>query len=68
MAEAQACHRHVMISGKVYRTGGTQVCIGSDFPFNMGDNDPLAKVEACGFSADDLENIQFKNAKRFLGI
>lgn len=48
--------------------GGTQVCIGSDFPFNMGDSDPLAKVEACGFSADVLENIQHRNASRFLGL
>jgi aminocarboxymuconate-semialdehyde decarboxylase len=48
--------------------GGTQVCIGSDFPFNMGDSDPLAKVEACGFSAEVLENIKFRNAKTFLGL
>jgi aminocarboxymuconate-semialdehyde decarboxylase len=48
--------------------GGSQVCIGSDFPFNMGDDDPLAKAEACGFAADVLENIRFRNAKRFLGL
>jgi aminocarboxymuconate-semialdehyde decarboxylase len=48
--------------------GASQVCVGSDFPFNMGDTDPLAKLEKAGLEAGVLEAIRAGNARRFLGI
>jgi aminocarboxymuconate-semialdehyde decarboxylase len=48
--------------------GASQVCVGSDYPFNMGDTDPLGTLEKCGLDASVLQAIQSGNAKRFLGI
>ena len=48
--------------------GSTQVCIGSDYPFNMGDNDPLGTVETAGLDAGVLAAVRSANAQRFLGF
>src|SRR5262245_35092758 len=48
--------------------GTTQVCVGSDFPFNMGDMDPLGKIEQCGFTEATLANLKAGNARRFLAL
>jgi len=48
--------------------GSSQICVGSDYPFNMGDDDPLGKAEKCGLDAATLAAIRAGNAKRFLGI
>ena len=48
--------------------GGTQVCIGSDYPFNMGDSDPLGTVEKTGLDASVVAAIRSANAQRFLGF
>ncbi|MEK6243385.1 MAG: hypothetical protein AABM33_02705 [Pseudomonadota bacterium] len=43
-------------------------CIGSDYPFNMGDSDPLGTLEKTGFDAGVLEAVKSANARRFLGL
>jgi len=48
--------------------GSTQVCIGSDYPFNMGDDDPLGTVEKTGLDAGVLAAVRSANAQRFLGF
>ena len=48
--------------------GETQVCVGTDYPYAMGEDQPLATLEQCGFSAAVLEGIKAKNARRFLGL
>ena len=48
--------------------GSTQVCIGSDYPFNMGDNDPVATLAKAGLDAATVEAIQSANARRFLAL
>jgi aminocarboxymuconate-semialdehyde decarboxylase len=48
--------------------GSSQVCIGSDYPFAMGDGDPLGTLEKTGFDAGVLEAVKSANARRFLGI
>ena len=126
MAPAHACHAHVMISGKVYRTvadgswsvprriegmeamrvgrqvlspmpespevyakkffydcvvfdpklvqlligtyGASQIVVGSDYPFAMGELDPIGLLGRCGLDAATVEAITNGNAKRFLGI
>jgi len=48
--------------------GSSQVCVGSDYPFNMGDGDPIGTLEKAGLDAAVLSAITSTNARRFLGI
>jgi len=48
--------------------GGSQVCVGSDYPFAMGDTDPLGTLEKAGLDTGVVEAIKSANARRFLGI
>jgi aminocarboxymuconate-semialdehyde decarboxylase len=48
--------------------GSAQVCVGSDYPFNMADPDPLGTLESCGLDATVLAAVRAGNARRFLGI
>jgi aminocarboxymuconate-semialdehyde decarboxylase len=44
--------------------GASQVLIGSDYPFNMGDPDPLGTLEKAGLD----RALTAANARRFLGL
>ena len=55
--------RHV-----VHTFGASQVVIGSDFPFALGDPDPVKTVNAAGFDADTVRAITRDNAERFLAL
>jgi len=48
--------------------GSSQVCVGSDYPFNMGDNDPLGTVEKSALDAGTIAAIRSGNARRFLAL
>ena len=48
--------------------GASQIVIGSDYPYAMGEADPLGLLERCGLGAPTLQAITQTNAKRFLGI
>jgi len=48
--------------------GSSQVCVGSDYPFNMGDSDPVGTLEKAGLDAASLVAITSSNARRFLAI
>jgi aminocarboxymuconate-semialdehyde decarboxylase len=48
--------------------GATQILAGSDFPFVMGDPDPVGFLKRCDLDAATLEAILHANAARFLGI
>ena len=48
--------------------GASQVCVGSDYPFNMGDTDPLGTLQKAGIDGATLAAIASGNARRFLGI
>ena len=48
----------------VDRVGHDRVVIGSDYPFPMGDPDPLATIAAAGFEAPVKRAIVFENAAR----
>jgi len=48
--------------------GDTQVFIGTDYPFAMGDNHPLKTLESAGLHGQALVAVSSANAKRFLGI
>jgi len=47
--------------------GGGQIMVGSDYPFNMGDGDPVATLEGASLSPVLREAIMTENARRFLG-
>jgi aminocarboxymuconate-semialdehyde decarboxylase len=48
--------------------GASQVCLGTDYPFAMGDRDPLGTLEKAGFAAETANAITSLNAKRFLNL
>jgi aminocarboxymuconate-semialdehyde decarboxylase len=48
--------------------GSSQIVIGSDYPFNMGDTDPLGTLGKAGFDAGTVNAITSLNAKRFLNL
>jgi aminocarboxymuconate-semialdehyde decarboxylase len=48
--------------------GSSQICLGSDYPFAMGDLDPLRTIEKVGFDAAVFEALTYKNAQHFLGF
>ena len=48
--------------------GLSQLCVGSDFPFDGGDPQPLREIAKLGLGAADLAAIYEGNAKRFLGL
>ena len=48
--------------------GASQVCVGTDYPFPLGDLDPLTTLGKAGFDAATLAAITSLNAKRFLAL
>ena len=48
--------------------GPTQIVAGSDYPFAMGDPDPVKFLSRCGLDAKTLEMMLRTNAQRFLGL
>ena len=57
-----AALRHI-----IHTFGASQIVVGTDFPFVMGDPDPLASVGAAGLDAATVRAIAYENAERFLG-
>jgi aminocarboxymuconate-semialdehyde decarboxylase len=51
----------------VQELGVDRVVLGSDYPFDMGDPDPVASLGAAGFEAQVRAAIEGENAARFLG-
>jgi aminocarboxymuconate-semialdehyde decarboxylase len=50
------------------RFGASQLVVGSDYPFALGERDPLGRLAEAGLEAGVLEAIQSRNALRFLGM
>ncbi len=48
--------------------GAGQVTLGSDFPFDMGVEDPVDRLEAAGLDPATTEAIRGGNAARLLGL
>jgi aminocarboxymuconate-semialdehyde decarboxylase len=48
--------------------GASQICVGTDYPFAMGDFHPVKTLEAALLDAATLKAITEGNAKRFLGL
>jgi len=52
----------------VEQFGASQVLVGTDYPFTMGEKDPVGSLEKAGFEASLVEAITATNARRFLGL
>jgi len=48
--------------------GASQLVVGSDYPYAMGDPDPVGTLEKAGFEPEVFEAITSNNARRFLGL
>jgi aminocarboxymuconate-semialdehyde decarboxylase len=48
--------------------GAAQLLVGSDYPFALGEPDPVGRLGATGLDADTVAAIQSRNALRFLGL
>ena len=47
--------------------GASQIVVGSDYPFNLGDPDPMGTISRAGIDAATVRAIAYENAERFLG-
>lgn len=50
------------------RVGSDRVMLGSDYPFDMGVQDPVARLEETNLSATDRENVLYRTAEEFLHL
>jgi aminocarboxymuconate-semialdehyde decarboxylase len=48
--------------------GESQIVLGTDYPFALGERDPLGALEQAGFDPSTIAKITSTNAKRFLGL
>lgn len=48
--------------------GTSQIALGSDYPFPMGEPDPVGFLERCGLDPQSKAAILRENAARFLGL
>lgn len=47
--------------------GGSQLMVGTDYPFNFHDRTPVERIEAAGFDDATVAALVHRNAGRFLG-
>ena len=57
-----------MVSYLVDRFGSEHVLLGTDYPFDMGEGDPLALISASGLTDSDLRMVLGGNALQLLRI
>lgn len=48
--------------------GRSQICVGTDYPFAMGDFEPMRSLDGAQLERATLEAVTAENAKRFLGL
>jgi aminocarboxymuconate-semialdehyde decarboxylase len=48
--------------------GASQLLVGTDYPFNFHEREPVARIEAAGLAADTVAALVHRNAERFLGL
>ena len=48
--------------------GADRVLLGSDYPYDMGDPEPVASLRAACVNADQIEQIARANAYKLLNI
>jgi aminocarboxymuconate-semialdehyde decarboxylase len=48
--------------------GGSQILVGSDYPFAIQDPDPAGSLLALGLPAPLMNQLRHQNARRWLGL
>jgi aminocarboxymuconate-semialdehyde decarboxylase len=61
-------HDAELLRGLVDFAGADRVLLGTDYPFDMADPDPVATVRACGLDAADEAAVMGGNAADLLGL
>jgi aminocarboxymuconate-semialdehyde decarboxylase len=61
-------HDPALLRALVDYAGPDRVVLGSDYPFDMADPDPVESVRACGLDPVAEEAILVGNAERLLGL
>lgn len=59
-------HHALNLQHLVTLVGADRVLLGSDYPFDMGEDAPLASVRSLGLPPDQLELLRGGNARRLL--
>ena len=50
------------------RVGSDRVMLGSDYPFDMGVEAPVALIDQANLPENDRANILYRTAETFLGL
>jgi len=61
-------HDPSLLAFNLEKFGSERIMIGSDYPFDMGVDHPLAQLEGLALGAADRDNITYKTARRFLRL
>ncbi len=61
-------HDARLLAFNLEKFGSERVMIGSDYPFDMGVDHPLAQLEGLALTAEDRDNITHQTARRFLRL
>ena len=61
-------HDPRLLAFNLEKFGSERIMIGSDYPFDMGVEQPLAQLEGLALAAADRDNITHKTARRFLRL
>jgi aminocarboxymuconate-semialdehyde decarboxylase len=65
---ASLTHSPANLRFLVTELGADRVAMGSDYPFDMGSDDPVASVGLAGLDARALALVEGGTAARFLGL
>jgi aminocarboxymuconate-semialdehyde decarboxylase len=61
-------HSPAVLRALISVVGADHVLLGSDFPFDMGTDDPLGALRAAGLTESDLHAVRGGNAADLLGL
>ncbi len=61
-------HDPEMLDYILKKIGSEKVCVGSDYPFPLGDLEIGSFIDELDLSRDDYENLMYKSAMDWLGI
>jgi aminocarboxymuconate-semialdehyde decarboxylase len=61
-------HDSTLLRALIAYVGVDHVLLGSDYPFDMGDADPVGSVRALGLDPASEAKILYENAARLLGL
>jgi aminocarboxymuconate-semialdehyde decarboxylase len=61
-------HSAMALEYLVANFGAEKVLLGSDYPYDMGDPEPVQSLRRTKIGANELEAISHANAQRLLGI